>query len=78
MNETPNYYAILPARVRYDNRLKANEKLLYAEITALCNKTGKCFATNTYFSRLYNVTPQSISNWISNLVPSLYAIFLFR
>lgn len=68
MNETPNYYAILPAKVRYDNRLKPNEKLLYAEITALTNKTGKCFASNSYFAKLYDVTTQSISNWISNLV----------
>ena len=68
MNETPNYYAILPAKVRYDNRLKPNEKLLYAEITALTNKTGKCFASNSYFAKLYDVTTQSVSNWISNLV----------
>lgn len=27
MAETPNYYAIIPANVRYDKELKANEKL---------------------------------------------------
>jgi len=27
--EQPNYYAIIPANIRYDNNLKANEKLLY-------------------------------------------------
>ena len=37
MTEKPNYYAVLPAIVRYDNDLKPNEKLLYAEIVALSN-----------------------------------------
>lgn len=36
--ETPNYYAVIPAEIRYDKKLKANEKLLYGEITALANK----------------------------------------
>ena len=42
MIERPNYYAILSAEVRYDNRLKPNVKLLYAEITALCNMNKEC------------------------------------
>jgi len=48
--EKPNYYAILSAEVRYDNRLRPNVKLLYAEITALCNMNMECFASNRYFS----------------------------
>ncbi len=68
MKEYPNYYAIIPANVRYDDRLKANEKLLYGEITALTNKTGKCYATNAYFSKLYKVSKTSISKWIKNLI----------
>ena len=65
--EQPNYYSIIPATVRYDEKLKANEKLLYGEITALANKNGYCWATNLYFSRLYNVTRETVSRWISNL-----------
>ena len=33
-----NYYAIIPATVRYDKDLKPAEKLLYGEVTALANK----------------------------------------
>ena len=31
----PGYWAVLPARVRYDEELRPNAKLIYAEITAL-------------------------------------------
>lgn len=68
MKEQPNYYAILSAEVRYDNRLKANVKLLFAEITALCNMNAECFATNKYFSDLYGKSKTSISVWVSELV----------
>lgn len=67
MEEKPNYYAIIPAEVRYDNRLRANEKLIYGEITALTYKTGECWASNNYFAKLYETTPQAISRWILNL-----------
>lgn len=66
-NEKPGYYAILPANVRYDNDLRANEKILYAEITALSSKYGECWASNNYFARLYGVTPQAISLWVNRL-----------
>ena len=69
---TPSYYAIIPANVRYDKDLKANEKLLYGEITCLTQANGKCFASNDYFAKLYNVSKTSISKWISNLVKKGY------
>lgn len=66
MNEKPNYYAIIPANVRYSD-LKPNAKLLYGEITALSNKHGYCFASNNYFANLYNVNKNTISSWITDL-----------
>jgi len=64
----PSYYAVIPANVRYDKRLKANEKLLYGEITCLCQKEGYCWSTNKHFADLYSVSNTSISKWISSLV----------
>lgn len=51
MNEEikSNYYAIIPAVVRYYNELTDKAKLLYGEITCLSSKEGYCFATNNYF-----------------------------
>tara|TARA_B100001559_G_C16452224_1_gene599837 strand:+ start:461 stop:1081 length:621 start_codon:yes stop_codon:yes gene_type:complete len=64
--EKPNYYAIIPAEVRYSS-LKPNAKLLYGEITALSGKLGYCYATNNYFAELYGVSKNTISSWISDL-----------
>jgi len=72
MKEQPSYYAILSAEVRYDNRLKANVKLLYAEITALCDMNAECFASNKYFADLYDSKADTISGWVSQLVKYKY------
>ena len=66
-NEKPNYYAIIPANVRYDKNLRNAEKLMYGEITTLTMKNGECWASNNYFSKLYEVTPQAISKWLKDL-----------
>ena len=50
METTPGYYAIIPADVRYDERLSANHKLLYGEIIALCNKEGYCWTNSHCFA----------------------------
>lgn len=67
MNDKKSYYAIIPADVRYDEKLCANAKLLYGEITALCNEKGYCWASNDYFANLYKVSKKSISTWINQL-----------
>jgi len=63
----PNFYAIIPADVRYDANLKPNAKLLYGEITALCTQEGFCWAENEYFASLYGVNTETVSRWISQL-----------
>lgn len=62
-----SYYAIIPANVRYDKRLSANAKLLYGEITALCNEKGYCETKSKYFADLYEVSERSARNWIKQL-----------
>ena len=68
MKEQPTYFAVLTADVRYSKVLKPMEKLMYAEITALTNMNGQCWATNRYFAELYGVSKVTVSNWIANLV----------
>ena len=65
--EQPNFYGILPATVRYCEGLIPNAKLLYCEITALCSAKGHCWASNSYFAKLYDVSDYTVSRWISQL-----------
>lgn len=67
-----SYYAIIPANVRYDESIRPNAKLLYGEITALCNDKGYCWASNQYFAELYKVSKTSISLWIKDLIHGGY------
>lgn len=67
-----NYYAIIPANVRYDEDLTANAKLLYGEITALCNERGYCWASNAYFAEMYKTSKSTVSRWIQQLVEKGY------
>jgi len=62
-----SYYAIIPANVRYDEDLIPSAKLLYGEITALCNDQGFCWASNKYFSDLYKTNERTIRRWIQSL-----------
>ena len=72
MAEKPNYYSILTADVRYDKELKANEKLLFSEITALANKYGYCTASNGYLADLYGVKKTTVSHWLIHLKEKNY------
>ena len=66
-NVQPNFYSIIPADLRYDNRLKATEKLFFSEISALTNALGYCYAGNKYFSKLYDCDVRTITRWIKSL-----------
>jgi len=68
----PGYCAIIPAEVRYHDKLSPSAKLLYGEITVLASREGYCWASNAYFARLYStpkkkVATRTIRRWISSL-----------
>ena len=72
--EKPSYFAVIPASVRYDKRLKPIERLLFGEITCLTNKDGYCFASSSYFAELYDTQRETISRYISNLAKCGYIV----
>ena len=70
--EKPWYYAILPATIRYAEDLTELQKLLYAEITALAQANGYCYASNSYFANLYKKTSKRISSTIQDMAKKWY------
>lgn len=67
MKAHPSYYCVIPAHVRYNANLTNLAKLLYGEISALSNALGYCYATNSYFARLYGVSTRTITSAIAQL-----------
>lgn len=76
--EQPNYYAIIPANVRYDKELTPTAKLLYGEITALCGQEGYCWATNEYFSELYQSSEKTITRNLKQLEEKKYISIFYQ
>lgn len=74
VKNNPDYFTIMPAVIRYDDKLRANEKILYSEILTLSRKNGYCYASNRYLSELYGASITIISKWISNLIKYGYLV----
>ena len=65
--QKPGYWAVLPAAVRYDPKLPPSAKILYAEISALTDQRGFCFASNDYFRKLYGMGERTVRRLIAQL-----------
>ncbi len=70
----PSYYAIIPAPVLYSKALTNFQKILYANISALTNKDGFCFASNDYFAELFGTTIETISRAVSGIAKAGFVI----
>ena len=68
----PGYYAVIPAAVRYDESLRPNAKLLYAEITALASSDGYCWASNERIASWYGISPKTVGALIQQLAEKHY------
>lgn len=63
----PSYWAVLPAAVRYDAKITAGAKLLYAEISSLTDQRGYCYASNAYFQALYGISEPTVQRYLRAL-----------
>lgn len=62
------FWGVLPAIIRHSNKVGHLSKVIYAEITALSNQKGYCWATNAHFEDLFDVSHQTVSKCITELV----------
>lgn len=62
-----SYYGIIPQPIRHHQGLKANSKLMYAEIMACLEDDGICIKRNIYFSKVLNITKETASKSITEL-----------
>lgn len=65
--EQPAYWAVIPADVRYNDKLPPNAKLLYGEISALCDMKGFCWAKNEYFAQLFGWAAPTVTRLLASL-----------
>ncbi|MEG2679360.1 MAG: helix-turn-helix domain-containing protein, partial [Oscillospiraceae bacterium] len=72
VDRAPAYFAVIPSTVRYDKTLRPNAKLLYAEISALADYAGYCWATNKYLAGLFGLSDKTISDLVSTLADKKY------
>ena len=56
----------IPKIILSNKKLTANAKLLYAVIDSV-SESGRCYKSNNWFSEIFNVNKQTISNWVSKL-----------
>lgn len=69
MAERPkaSYYAVIPADVRYDDRLPPNAKLLYCELTSMCAEMGYCNAPASDLGAPYGLSDRTIRSLLKAL-----------
>lgn len=74
MGRKPNYFAIIPATVRYDEHIPANAKLLYGEISALSDRDGVCQESDCVLAEPYGMTDRTVRGLIKALVERGYLL----
>ena len=70
--DNPNFFAILPATVRYDPRLTPRSVLLYALLTSLACAGGEAYASNEYLMRVLEVSERTVMRLLRELVDTDY------
>lgn len=72
MYDNANYFAILPATVRYDERLTPRSVLLYALLTSLARADGEAYASNDYLMSVLETSERTVIRLLAQLVDEKY------
>jgi len=61
------FYGIIPKPILHHPKLKANSKIIYAEIMATLEDDGCCIKRNIYFSKVLKISKDTASRGIAEL-----------
>ena len=67
INNLPNFYSVLIPKVRYSRDISWFDKILFSEIVALTNVKGYCYAHNSYFQKVFDVSDKTVQRSIKRL-----------
>lgn len=67
MKRQANYFAVIPSKVRYNKNLTTRAKIIFCELTALCDEQGQVFESNDVISERYKLSGRTISKSIVEL-----------
>lgn len=68
----PGYWAVIPAQIRYDDRIPPNAKILYAEISSLIGADGYCWATDEHFEKVFGFADRTVRKLMTALKETGY------
>ena len=72
MYDKANFFAILPAPVRYNARLTSRSILLYAALTSLAVSDGEAYASNEYLMGILGTSERTVNRLLAELCAEKY------
>ena len=72
MYDQANFFAILPAPVRYNAKLTPRSVLLYAALTSLAQANGEAYASNEYLMGILGISERTVNRLLAELVAEKY------
>lgn len=63
-----SFFLMITQDVLLDKRLTDFQRMLFAAITGLCRKNGYCWASNSYFEKMFDKSTDTIIKGITKLV----------
>jgi hypothetical protein len=67
-------FSIVPNFIKPQQGLSPMSKLIYGDIYSLAHQKGFCFASNTYFEKLYRISKSTVTKSINELQKLEYII----
>ena len=73
MEQHESYYMVIPAKV-WNTKINPQAILLYGHISVLSNKSGYCWATNSYFEKALGISEATVTRCLHLLENELGVI----